>query len=316
MIFALAGAALLARSFAAVSPRAKVAEAETFANATSTTTVSDASASGGSYVHFDALTTPPSTTGVQPTRINTGPRYGLSDITPDQFLSSRTCNRQRITGDVRLEQQWMKSLTFTLTDCEITGQLFIYIQGGGTPLSIPDMPTIIMDYVDVLGGMNTLNAAKITVDHSFIAGSQWVLKDYWAPFISGPAPYTFSNSLFYGLYASQPTHTEALHVADYGSGYSFTNVAFVQQGGPLANSGVTATINFHGRDAVFDGCWFIWEGTEAPAYYTAYLDGINTTVRNSRFSAGASGYIYPGSTNNPIFSNNVDYLTGAPVLGP
>ena len=53
--FAAVGALLLVRSFAAISPNAKISEAESYASAQNTTAVSDASASGSSYLQFDAV---------------------------------------------------------------------------------------------------------------------------------------------------------------------------------------------------------------------------------------------------------------------
>lgn len=59
-IFSLIGAALLVRSFAALSPNARVSEAESYATAQNSAIVTDASASGSSYVQFDAApVTPP-----------------------------------------------------------------------------------------------------------------------------------------------------------------------------------------------------------------------------------------------------------------
>lgn len=257
----------------------------------------------------NCVTPPPPTTGAQPTRANTGPRYAMTTMTPQQFYDTRTCNRQKITGDIRFDQAWMKGQTFNLTDCEVE-RVVVYINGGGSTLSLNEMPTINMDYVDINDSVQTLNAAKFNVNHSYINnGMQLVLKDYWAPFITGPAPYNFSNTAIYGHYEVQPSHTEAMHVADYGSGYRFTNVAFIQQGGSINNSGVTAVINFHGNDTVFDGCWFLWDGP-APTYHTVYIDGQNTIVKNSWFDSGA-GYVYPSSEHMATYQNNRNVDTGA-----
>jgi hypothetical protein len=327
-VFALTGSALLL--FTKASAPSYVTEAE-FGTLDGTASVSiDGTASDGKAVLFSAATPTPTPTptptasptplpsGTRPTRANTGPRYTMTDMTPDQFYASKTCNRQRIVGDVRLEQQWMLSQTFTLTDCEITGMFWLYLVGGRA-LSLAEMPTITMSYVDINGGSILLNAAKWTADYSYIdGGSQWSLDDVWAPFITGNAPISISNSVFYGPYFTQPTHAEPLHVGDYGNGYRFTNVAFLQQSGPLDNTGITATINFHGLDSIFDGCWFVWENpAQPPAYITAYLDaGSGSIVRNSKFSSGPAGYVYSASTYNPTFQNNTDVDTGAPVTGP
>lgn len=54
LVFAVLGAVVLGRSFAAVSPNAKVSEAEASDSISSATTVSDASASNAAYIQFDA----------------------------------------------------------------------------------------------------------------------------------------------------------------------------------------------------------------------------------------------------------------------
>lgn len=252
--------------------------------------------------------------GARPTRDNTGPRHALTALTADDFFTTRVCNRQRIDGDVRFDQPSIKGKTFAITDCEITGNLYVYLNGGGNQLPLQEMPTIGIDYSDILGGVSAVNASKMTIDHSYVAGGQWTLKDVWTPFVDGPAPYRIANSLFYGVYQAQPAHTEALHVADYGTGITFTNVAFVQQGGPLANTGVTAVINYHGAGTVFDGCWFLWDGP-VPAYYTVYIDGPGNVVKRSWFGSGAA-YVYPSSDTMATYDSNRNVDTGALLTLP
>ncbi|MCA9602861.1 MAG: hypothetical protein KC417_12585 [Myxococcales bacterium] len=261
-----------------------------------------------------ACTTP--TAGERPTRANTGPRYPLTNMTPEQFFESRTCNRQRITGAVNFDQGWMKGQTFNITDCEINGHVIVYIQGGGQPLALSEMPVINIRYTDILGGFVTLNASKLTVDHSYVhEGSQFGLKDVWVPFITAPAPYTFTNTMMHAPYFTQPIHSEVIHVADYGEGMRFTNVAFVQAGGPLDNTGITAVINFHGKNAVFDGCHFLWDGP-TPAYYTVYVDGPGNVVKNSWFERGGASYVYPDSDTMGTFVNNRDADSGMAIALP
>jgi hypothetical protein len=112
---------------------------------------------------------------------------------------------------------------------------------------------------------------------------------------------------------------------------TFKNVAFVQQGGPLTStvngvqqlSGVTATINVRANNSTFDGCYFIWDG-QAPTYYTVYLYGSNTTIKNSKFAKGLGGYTaQPRKLANgsweaptPTYVNNIDYDTGKPISLP
>jgi hypothetical protein len=100
-------------------------------------------------------------------------------------------------------------------------------------------------------------------------------------------------------------------MADYGSGMTFTNVAFVQQGGSLNNSGVTAAINYHGANSTFDGCWFLWDGP-APAYYNVYIDGPGNVVKNSWFDGdNGAGFVYPSSETMATYTNNRNVDTGA-----
>src|SRR5690606_27687516 len=119
--------------------------------------------------------------GIRPTRANTGPRYALTPLSSSDFFSSRTCNRQRISGDLDFTQSWMKGQTFNMTDCEITGRIYVYINGGGSILPLNDMPIINLDYVDVLCALVANNAVKLTADHSYFAGGQMTLDDVWAP---------------------------------------------------------------------------------------------------------------------------------------
>lgn len=56
-LFALIGGALVVRSFAAISPNAKVAEAESYSSQTYVAVISDSSASGTSYAQFDVAST-------------------------------------------------------------------------------------------------------------------------------------------------------------------------------------------------------------------------------------------------------------------
>lgn len=281
-------------------------------------TGADVNASGNSYVQFKSAGTPP-VTGAMPTKDNTGPRYAMTNITPDQFFSSRTCNRQKINGDVIFNQSYMMGQTFNLTDCEITGKMDIYL-ASGRALTLAEMPIINMDYVDLNGGLNTHNAAKLTFNHSLSGvGSQITLKDYWSPFISAPAPMTFTNSMFYQVlgYYNSPAdyeHTTTLHGADYGIGYTFTNVTFQHQRCPSIDiCGVTAVVEFSG-DAVFEGCYFIYDGPGTATWNTFYMRGGNQTIKNSFMQRSLGDYVsfeHP----NPVFTftNNVDYDTRQPI---
>lgn len=113
--FAVAGAISLVRSFAAISPNAKVAEAESYASAQNATTVADSSASGSSYMQFDTVPTGggtlkncaavPSQCGY-PDGTNTGPAPGTTFTRVPQDITSGTgwawesnFGRLRVTGN-------------------------------------------------------------------------------------------------------------------------------------------------------------------------------------------------------------------------
>ncbi|MCA9344481.1 hypothetical protein KC946_01465 [Candidatus Saccharibacteria bacterium] len=255
-----------------------------------------------------------STSAAQPTRENTGPRYSLTNMTVDEFYSTRTCNRQRITGRVVINQNSMKKQTFNMTDCEISGLVIDF--GNTSPLSLDEMPILNLDYVYSASPIYTNSAAKLTADHSYFDNgkTQINIKQTWGPFLEAPAPFEFKNSVFWGPYQTQPVHTEALQSASYGSGYKFTNVAFIQEGGPRENTGVTATINFSGINSVFDGCWFIFDGPR-PAVYTVYIAGKNNTVKNSWFDGADGNYVYPDSNPGATYTNNRNFRTGEAILG-
>lgn len=288
-------------------------EAESGALGSGATTLSITGASGSAAVKFASAPTPTPTpvAGGMPTRDNTGPRYAMTDMTPAQFYSSKTCNKQRINGSIELTQSWMRGQIFNITDCEISGDIYVYLIGGDQQLTATEMPVVNLNYSDV-GGIASENAFKLNVDHSYIGSKvQLKLSDGWPYDVPGYAPYVFTNTLIYNAYASQPAHTETLQTAGYGTGTSFTNVVFMQQGGPIANTGVTAAINYVGDGTIFDGCFFLWDG-EAPAWYTVYISGPRVIVRNSWFDAasGGDGYVYPNTPAiMPTFTNNRNYRT-------
>lgn len=278
------------------------------------TTVTDATASAGSAIQFGSEIVTPPTTGTLPTAANTGPRYALTNITPAQFLSSGTCNRQRITGDIRMEAG-SRGETYNLTDCEINGTLFILTGNQVGPLSLSEMPTINMDYVDVTGSIQSNSAVKFTMNHSYVSvGSQMALQVDWN-WQAGPFPGSFSNSVFHQVWEADVFHSEALHVAGWGTGLRFTNVAFVIDGGNISVGGYTATINFHATEAVFDGCYFLSNGTPA-TYVAAAIEGANVIVKNSWLDDRIAS-VYTGTNfTDATYQNNKGYPSGNPLTLP
>ena len=131
---------------------------------------------------------------------------------------------------------------------------------------------------------------------------------HWGPAV--PVDIKVSNSWIRHPQGSGTDHTEALAAFGYTSGAMFINDTFIQDG-PF-NGTATATINWHGDNTTFDGCYFGWNGQTA-AWFTVYVEGTNNVVRNSHLEAARAGYIYPDSTPPATYNNNTDPQTGNPV---
>ncbi|MCA9344594.1 hypothetical protein KC946_02050 [Candidatus Saccharibacteria bacterium] len=275
--------------------------------------ISDASTSGQKAIKF-VKSTPPVNES-QPNESNTGPRFSLANLSVGQFLSSRTCNRQRINEDVIISDNSLKGKTFNITDCEIRRLVVGF--GNQSPLPENDIPIINIDYSYFPTEFITGSAAKMTVNHSWVnkGASQFKLTDNWASPSSGSYPLIIKNSVLIADYITQPAHSEALQTPDdvSVSGMQFINTVFAVRAGPLDNTGITATINFKGRNSTFDGCYFLWEGDPpVPAWYSVEIGGPNNVVKNSWFEKGVAGYDTNGKPDldSASYINNKDYNTG------
>lgn len=279
----------------------------------------DSTASGQSFVQFGALS--PSPGGVMPTRNNTGPRYSLTNMSASDFLNTRTCNKQRISDRVVIEDSIHKGKTFNITDCEINSIWVAF--GNTTPLALNEQPIINIDYSYFTYEFVTGSAAQMTMNHSWVndGASQFKTTNAWLSTSPGVFPLKVMNSVFVEKYITQPAHSEALQTSDdnYTTGMRFINTVFMVEAGPLQNTGISATVNFHGIDAVFDGCYFLWDGEPpVPAYYSAIFMGTDITVKNSWFEKGQGGYIdtqgYQITNINNKDISTKELITGSTAL--
>lgn len=256
---------------------------------TTTTTASTTTTTSGSTT--TTTSTPPSS-GTMPTFSNTGPRVS---------------NPQVISGN-----QFVGNGTLSLVDVVVDGTIFV------------DNGTVILDHVRVTRGVIArprTNGAIVKVhilDSSLGATLDIGLTDpsngNLAHGATMPVDLLVQDSYVRTVQGSSDDHTEAVAGWGYSQGARFLNVALVQEG-PF-NGTATATMNWHGRDTVFDGCWFHWGGTSAAAYYTVYVDGPNNLVQNSALEAAVGDYVYPGSPTQATYVNNRDFDTGAVLTLP
>ena len=257
----------------------------------------------------------PSPTGDRPTRDNTGPvTEPTTSMSAAQFSSSRTCNGQRVTGNVLLYSNDVRGTTWTINNCVFDGQLIVTPEVGA---SGSNRSTWNITGSEFRGGFSFNNPVNARIDRSTFLNSlqispvnasgnlDWV--NTW------DFPVTVTNSFVYAAQGpcdgdlASCGHTTALAGWGRPRGVTFTNTAFVQAG-PF-NGTATATINYHGADTVFDGCWFHWENGTA-AWYTVYLTGPNNLIRNSRFERGRGSYVYPASEPPATYIGNTDIFSG------
>jgi len=104
-------------------------------------------------------------------------------------------------------------------------------------------------------------------------------------------------------------HTEALSGFGFPTGIIVRDTTLVQDG-PF-NGTATGAMNLHGRNALFERCYFGYQNGVA-AHYTVYLTGEGNVVRDSEIEIGLSGHVYPASDQNPpaAYINVVDAQTG------
>lgn len=271
-------------------------------------------------------TTLPPAGAPMPTRQNTGPDASRIDgtMTAAQFLSSGACKNKLITDQVRDESGQMRGRTFSIDNCSLEQGLYYVDYGAYDPTKIP-----VLTIRDTgINGWLMFSPMRLTADHVFVQnGAYWVpcgdcgAEDHQANQTRRPMPVTVTNSMFFKSLPdpSSPYHSEALHVVSGGTGYSFTNVRFVQEG-PM-NGTQTGAVKFTGIDSTFRNVYFDWGSTPPAAYYATYFEGTNVVVDGCRIEQGVArpGYEFPDvwSAGNgyatPPLRNCRDWNTGAPA---
>jgi len=276
----------------------------------------------------DSITLIPPQYGVEPTYENTGYRTDtLTDMTPQQALAAHgtVIRGKRITGSLDFKKTNNGSYDplgkkYTFVDCEILGSVSIHTgrnssSGQGNVTADDDMVTLNMSYCRVAGGINTTAGFKGVIDScSFGDKSRWAANDLYSPGGSAPGRTfnVYQNCYFWAEYRTQPSHYEVAQSFTKIDGLTVLNCTFDQEGGPLANTGITAAVNLAlAPDNVFDHCFFTWDGS-APAYYTIYAAGSGT-FKNC-FIEGGTSYLYPGSQST--FINCRDYKSNKQLRLP
>lgn len=242
----------------------------------------------------------------------------MTNMSADQFLDSGVCNRQRITEHVTIDGNHQGE-HFVINDCEFAGGFGVYTHGGGVVAPLNQMASIEANYTDFGGGgislVNPLSTFKMT--HSWNDGGQWAVMDQACDtglHVNG-TNYDIQDSIFERALNGDPSeHLEGLHTCGYVDNQKFTNTKFLVSGSGI--SPVTGTINFHGKNSIFEHCYFVFN-VSAPYNITfnAYIDGPNNRVQNSYFST-LGGEVYPNSPQMATYSGNKNYDTGQNINLP
>ncbi len=251
------------------------------------------------YIADVALTPIPSavpTNAVQPTIMPAG-------IATEENTGPTGSHPQSV-GEIVVEAGQSKNLSNVIVDSIIVragGELFAdHIKVTGSVVLLPQMgvapATLRMKSSSVYAGI-TINAvdAAGNLDWNNDVPVDVVVEDSWIRHPQG----------------SGTDHTEALAGFGWPKGAQFIRATFIQLG-PF-NATATTTINWHGVNTVFDGCYFGWGDQGVAAYYTVYVEGSNNIVKNSRMEKGQADYIYPDSDPKATYQNNVDAVSDAAI---
>jgi hypothetical protein len=243
-------------------------------------------------------------------------------MTAEQFLQSGVCDHRRIVDQVRDESGRMLGRTFTIRDCDLEGGIYYAEYSDST-----NLPTWEITNSRVNGWL-MFSPVRVIASRVFVeSGAYWVpcascgAEDHQPNQTQRAMPVDVRDSLFWKALPdpTSPYHSEALHVVGSGTGYSFTNVRFVQEG-PM-NGTQTGALKFTGRNSTFRNVTFDFGGTPAASYFTVYFEGTNLTIDGCRIQQGVArpGYEFPDiwSDGNgyvvPSLTGCVDFDTGAPV---
>jgi len=267
--------------------------------------------------------------GAMPTHENTGPDEPLTgpDLTAKQWVKRRTCDHQRVIGDVRVEMRTNRPGTWTLEadQCEFTGEIYISIDG-----DYPESkyPTLTLNRAYVPKGIVAIAGIRMNISESEIDGSVWAP----CPDCAGTTwnrrramPVQVSDTLFFSVPPKKPDgyHYEALHLMGSATGLSFENVRFMING-PMVSGVQTGAILADADQMTFKDVYFDFNDGPIASYYTAYIGrGPDTqpgavTIDGCRIKKGASYYVFPKGTANhnsvaASWSGCRDWDTGAPL---
>lgn len=340
------GGLTLAQMNLMANQRALLDRAATDCGTATVTTTSPATTSGGtattappapattSATAATTTTSPPAPVAgtSMPTSASTGPTVWPTDsMTAAQFIASGSCANAVIVDQVRVDQFNLPGVpgrwSGTMDNCVLRQGFYWDVDAPYGSAS--DYPALTMTRTDIQGSMVMVSPLRLTMDDVEVTHG-----GFWAPCgtcaasnfgLVIPMPVVVRNSLFHHPVGSPPDHTEALHVAGSGQGYSFVNTRFVQDG-PM-NGTQTAALFFHGGGSTFNGCWFDdGEASNSDAFYFAiYIYGLGTgahsnVVSNSVIESGKAGYVYPGNDGDPVvqasYSNNRDLHSGMALQLP
>jgi len=267
--------------------------------------------------------------GAMPTHENTGPDEPLTgpDLTAKQWVKRRTCDHQRVIGDVRVEMRTNRPGTWTLEadQCEFTGEIYISIDG-----DYPESkyPTLTLNRAYVPKGIVAIAGIRMNISESEIGGSVWAP----CPDCAGTTwnrrramPVQVSDTLFFSVPPKKPDgyHYEALHLMGSATGLSFENVRFMING-PMVSGVQTGAILADADQMTFKDVYFDFNDGPIASYYTAYIGrGPDTqpgavTIDGCRIKKGASYYVFPKGTANhnsvaASWSGCRDWDSGAPL---
>lgn len=294
-----------------------------------------ASATNGSTTTAAPTTTTTVPAPVMPTAANTGPTTEPTvSVTPSQAIAANGVSGKVITGDVRVEDYVGKVLgsTWTFADCVIRGDFYFAVDNTSADYALNTYPTVNITRCRIEGSFVFIGAAKVTIDDTYVTRGAGMVAP--CPTCAGNAyglvremPWRVTNSLFRSLpgVPERGDHTEAIHIAGAGQGYTFTNTRFIQEG-PV-NGTQTGAVFVHAGRSTFDGCWFDDgdQGVSNSYNYAIYLYGTGpgatqNVVKNSAIERGITGYVYPDTPPDPVvhasYVNNRDFHTGAPLALP
>ena len=267
--------------------------------------------------------------GAMPTHENTGPDEPLTgpDLTAKQWVKRRTCDHQRVIGDVRVELRTNRPGTWTLeaNQCEFTGEIFISIDG-----DYPESkyPTLTLNRVSVPKGMVAIAGIRMNITESEIGEAVWAP----CPDCASTAwnrrramPVKVSDTLFYSVPPKRPDgyHYEALHLMGSATGVSFENVRFMING-PMVTGVQTGAILADADQMTFKDVYFDFNDGPVGSFFTAYIGrGPDTahgavTIDGCRIEKGAASYVFPNGTGNhnsvaASWTGCRDWDTGAPL---